>query len=276
VHKLYLDPAVLKFEAGAPSYQGRQWLEFVEWTTDVRLVTSPGVWSVLNEHYQSVTANPSEHMPTGMSKVIHGAFLRILTRSPRSLDTIDPTPTDFNASYAGGPRNKTALLAGTPSSGPAELASRQEAWPTKAEEEVVSALPQLQPAYRLHFEPNSPSRDEIRERRRKKMSGTRVLIVGGQRDNLFIQGLESETGINPGDVAWLASEKNKPPRDLDKRVTGAKQSGTILVVVTGKIGHASSGLVKRKCSTAKVPHLEVENVSDITAALIALVAPKLA
>lgn len=83
-------------------------------------------------------------------------------------------------------------------------------------------------------EPSALRAEAIKSKFRKR----RLHLVGGSPTASATAMLESTFGLQASDVNWIASEKSKPPRNIDERWSGLDATRDVAVCITGRVSHA--------------------------------------
>lgn len=100
----------------------------------------------------------------------------------------------------------------------------------------------------------------------RNLSDRRALIIGGQENSQEVSRLENLLG-SPGCIEWLPSEKQKPPRNLGPKI-GEANRDRLVIVITGRIGHATSGKVKQLVESCGADLYEFESFHSLSSQLV--------
>lgn len=235
----------------------------VQWCNDSRSRLGRSAYHRVLSHLTSLRTDPGLSPPRPIRAPVLAAITNLLTRAPFSAGR-EPVEVVFQPEYAG-PTSMRALveidLHEIDAVPEGVIGTLDERWAAEREIEVSGGE-----ITRLHVlsDPNLPTRDELRSRRREALKGARVLIVGGQAEARLINALVEEFALDQKNVSWEACEHSKPPRNLDAQIRGlTHQSPSYVVSITGKMGHATSGKIASNCAGTSVVLVEVESVTTI-------------
>lgn len=90
----------------------------------------------------------------------------------------------------------------------------------------------------LLFDVNKETRAVAAADLRAFFGKRRIHVVGGSITNSAIKQIQSELGVSEGAIQWIASEKSKPARDIDKRWAGLDPKRDVTVCITGRVSHS--------------------------------------
>lgn len=242
------------------------WERFISWERDTRVRLGAATYAELSALYATeVCARPSVYIPGGFGKSVHRAVLSLLSRSSSTESAVPKEEVGLVPPYAGQQRHDELLRSDLSSDGFAEavvLGTVVESWPQATATVIWLAPPPAE--LTLIYEPNTPTAEETSARRGAAVNGLQVLIVGGQVDQRI---LESISKALPGglSVRWEPCERHKPPRNLNSQIRGLKDKFALVICITGRVGHSTSGKVKERCSAEGVELREVETAGHVLA-----------
>lgn len=266
---LVADPELLITpRQGHASQLAEHWTRLVEWSLESNLKLTRATWESLSQHYAELQGDPDAWFHRAQAKAIHRAMMILISRNIIDRDDSavdngfsipDRSPTGAHAYLVGELAGLTA---------PDRLASAPEFWPAAARGTTVSTTPNAYGVFLLEFTPHQPSKADQIQAQHNLCKDKKILIVGGQRDAAYMETIAREVGIRPSDVTWLPCEKTKPPRHLPKRIAGAAMSDTVVVCITGKVGHSTSGTAKDECASRGVEYIEAYTVDEIVPGIL--------
>lgn len=268
---LMLDPRIpLPARSAELARAGTQWAPLVEWSSDPRVRLGLRVRDEVEVFYASTfCVESSDWCPRPLVRVLHEIFGRMLESTPLGAPD-DAAPAEFSPPYAEARVGHRAALAGDVARAIATpglaIAAGVGSW-GPAVTSVDVGIAGVGPIS-LVRRPNEPSAAEIRSQRHARWSSGRCVIVGGQMDRGVVATLAAETGLPTSEIQWIASELHKPPRALDKRLGGFNRPNDIVVVLIGKIGHATSAVARATCGASGGVYLEVESGGHVVTELI--------
>lgn len=237
-----------------------------DWTKDRRVRLGSRTWSHLVETYSAGTLS----LPKPLARIAHRTFGDLLARPPLEHTEVG-VQAELSVTYSGDPGHRGILvddLVGVGASTPGSVLGTVDVlWSESFT--AIGCVPPPPIDVPVHFEPNLPSLQDIRERRASWFSGRRLLIVGGQIDAGVIRALNDWFAVPTADVRWLPSEKSKRARNLKSVIQGLP-GNAIVICVVGKVGHDVSGEVKDYTGRRAVLLCESRFASQIIDDLIAL------
>jgi hypothetical protein len=249
------------------------WTRVVGWAADNRVFVGAesvrSIWGWLAE--KGYPESELDVFPAALRNEYRQALNKILSRvvcpaSETGARTLDP-------SYCGPAGLREALeldISGSSGSGIGAIASAQSFWSYAADEVFVSPPPPSRLA--LCFEPGATLAVELADRIREKFSEKKLIIIGGQPSDRVLDEIRHATGISRRSITWIASERSKKPRDLDRRLAKLDPCRDIVICVTGQIGHAESEAAATAAAKAGVAYFPIENRNDIANRLISKLA----
>lgn len=270
--KLLIDPRLVAIPMDAVlsnSDLGDFWTLVVEWATDSRVVIGPNtleyVWSLLDSHGypERELAIYPRALRTEYRAALHTILARVAGHSGAAEDrTMHPT-------YLGHENERSCLA--------------RDASATHGDE-VLGVATSLrhwggeQNGY-ISFQPVPPSRLVLCSRPGEELEAEilsdvaafygdkKIHIVGGKPNDFIYKSIREALGISKRRIDWQPSEKNKVPRDLDKRYSQLSAERDIIVCVTNRIGHSQSEAAEKAASKVGVPYIPLESGNDIPAVL---------
>lgn len=99
--------------------------------------------------------------------------------------------------------------------------------------------------------------------------GRRVHLVGGSPTPAALTQLQSELGLDDGQVNWIPSEKSKPPRDISKRWARLDPSRDVAVCITGRVSHAVWEQADKAAAKAGLAMIECASQGRLATTLVA-------
>lgn len=211
-----------------------------DWTMDRRVRLGARTWFQLVDVYSAGTTN----IPKYLARIARRTFGDLLARPPLEHSEAG-VQAELSVAYRGEARHRDILvddLVGVGASSPGSVLGTVDIlWNDPFT--TIACVPPPPNDFPVHFEPNLPSYQDLRDRRAAWFSGRRVLIVGGQVDAGVIRALSEHLSLATDDVRWLPSEKGKRARNL-KNVIQGLPSTSVVVCIVGKVGHDVSGEVK--------------------------------
>lgn len=254
-----LDPSLVRISGTYPQMI-MAGSELGAWVNDKRTHLGRTTFDWLVENLATQVSS----LPEPVQRSCRTLYLSLLGRTPvGDFSRIFDSDPDYS-----GPQKELFLgdLSALVDCSDASILGSQEAnWPLGTT--AVQTLPASNLVLTLHLTPGLPTPEERLTKLRGLFAGRRLIIVGGQEDRRVLAKIENAFGLRGNDAKWFSSEKDQRPRDLNLVVRGAAQSNAVIVCVTGKIGHAESGLLKEQCSKKKVTYIEVQSVGGIVSAL---------
>jgi hypothetical protein len=244
------------------------WERFIEWERDSRMKVGGATFLALSELYSNdICRLPDNYIPRGFTKSVHRAVLSLLARSGGGTGAAGAL-SNLTPDYVGETAHADLLMADLQADDFAAevvLGTKHGSWPHDTTAVLWSAPPPDRLA--LIFEPNTPSSEELALARGAAVSGVVVFIVGGQVDDRVIESVHNALA-HAADVIWEPCERHKPPRNLNSQIRGLGGRLAVVVCVTGRVGHSTSGKVKDRCAANGVLLIEVESVAEISQALV--------
>jgi hypothetical protein len=244
------------------------WERFMAWSRDSRVTLGAATYDELADRYSTRICTDGNYIPAGLSKGVHRAVNSLLARPPAAGDKAE-IDVLLKPPFLGLEEHARFLSAdiGRLPDPVLVVGSVSENWDSgiTQTQNVASAVPRVL----LHFSPSMPTPEELATLRSKALSATRVLVVGSQPDVRLIAVLEDRLGLG-GNLAWVPCERHKPPRNLDAQIRGLAGSPAVVICITGRVGHATSGKVKTATNTHSVFLIEVETAPEVVSSLEAL------
>ncbi|WP_161958269.1 hypothetical protein [Arthrobacter sp. H-02-3] len=115
----------------------------------------------------------------------------------------------------------------------------------------------------LHFRPGLPTPQERREVMAKWFASRKILAVGGQADRHIKQSIFDNLGVSPDNFSWISSEYNKKASNVGSVIKGLQAGSSIVVCITGKVGHSTSRSVEVACRKGSIAYNYVEFASGL-------------
>lgn len=265
---LLIDPNLLTSPAdGDPSKMTEFWSRLVDWVTDPRVKVGTATHAYAYSHYAqygypeaTLHVHPPAMRPSYV-RALNTLMSRVVTGDQQQQARALVPP------HGGTPQAQKALAAdvGAACDLVIGIATSVETWAQPAHE--VLCVPSPPASLALCFAPNAEVGAELRLKAQQFYKGRAVHIVGGQVDMSLVAQLERDFNL-AGRVDWIPSEKNKPPRNLDKRWGGFDPAKDITICITGRIGHAASGKAASVCLARGVPHLKIESANELAGVLL--------
>lgn len=267
--RLLIDPGIL-VAPGERALHQRYWERLVDWSLDSR--------AYLGEHSQkrvldSFAEYGYPHNELNLHPpALRGAFsraLNIVLSRVAQLNGEDAEVRSFAPPYRGDYEHGRALgrdVAGTLHLPIGGIATVVDSW----DDEVTQVDCVPSPPAELHLcrEPGLQLPAEFDAAVAAFFSTRRVHIVGGRPEERVVRRIEEGPLALAGRLSWIPSEKNKPPRGLDRSWSGLSPDIDVTVCITGRIGHAASGKAATVAMSRGVAHLKVESANGIESALI--------
>lgn len=256
-----LDPGlVLPQKDPNPQFLATFWLRFSEWIGDDRSCLGARSYSRLSSMYGELE-NP-EYVPAPLRRTVHSAIGKILSKPPLQHDVTDGAA-KLTADYLYHHTQQTLVddLVGSSLYETVVLGSHQSFWDSTPT--TVGCIPAPPEAVIVHFEPGLPTADERLEAMRRWFSGRKVVIVGGQVDRHIQQALITDVGLDRTKLVWIPSEYNKKAANIPSVIAGLDPDRSIVICITGKVGHATSGSVEVACKKVGIKYNFVEHASSI-------------
>lgn len=225
------------------------WDKLSDWTCDNRIVLASKSWLLVSDWASENiwTTNPS-FVPKYLSKEVSKIFSRILTQSPLEHSAgvkYRSSEPSHNSEESESMQIFLAEIEGCFSSGQiAAIASAIDLW--EIEDQFVSIL-DFEYLVPLAFRPNGEIPVPREQLVHNYFRDSRIIIVGGKRTPEIANSILEVSGIDASSLVWFESDSGKPPRDLDKRLSDFCGKKSHLVMVWGKIGHATSKHVNDAC-----------------------------
>lgn len=119
--------------------------------------------------------------------------------------------------------------------------------------------------FELLFDPDQEPTALKAEAVRAKFAGRRLHVLGGAPTASALADFESELGVPEERVTWIASEKSKPPRNLDKRWGSLDPDVDVVVCVTGRVGHKTWEAGDKAATKCGVKMLECSTQGQLVA-----------
>jgi len=264
-----IDPGlVIPTSNGDPAKLAEFWEELITWERAGRATIGWRSYEALTDFYTVEVPRDRAWIPAGLSASVHRVVLRLLGKIPDRHSVLD-SKASLSAARFGNSFHTSLLIDDLVGAGPnhgVALSTSERFWNVGVTDLICESEPPLNVV--LVFDPNSPTAEERDRELATELSGRKIVFVGGQVDSRLIENLSARLGKNSNDFDWRPSEKNKPPRNLDKLVSGAASSGAIIVCITGKIGHSESISLRESCKTKKVTFLWVESATESMSALL--------
>ena len=257
-----LDPGlVLPQKDSNPQAQAVFWLRFAEWIGDDRTRLGARSYSRLSSMYGALE-NP-EYVPAPLRRSVHSTVGKILSKPPLQHDVADEAA-ELTVDYLSAHSQQTLVddLVGTSLQQSVVLGSHPSFWYSTPE--TVGCIPAPPDAVTVHFEPGLPTAEERLEVMRRWFAGRKVVIVGGQVDRHIRQALVNEVGLDDAKLVWIPSEYNKKAANIPSVIAGLNPDYSIVVCITGKVGHVTSGSVEIACKKAGIEYNYVEHASSIS------------
>ncbi|MFH8249492.1 hypothetical protein ACH3VR_03885 [Microbacterium sp. B2969] len=132
-----------------------------------------------------------------------------------------------------------------------------------AEAHLVFGNLRVEALYDADREPASSAREHVAS----VFSDRRIHILGGAPTPSALRDIETELGVRPDRVLWIASEKSKPPRNLDERWGSLNPTVDIALCVTGRVAHSSWEAGESAARSCGVEMLECASQGRIVATL---------
>ncbi|WP_411700606.1 hypothetical protein [Conyzicola sp.] len=260
---IVFDPGLALSTFSSPVEQSRFWVRFVEWERDERVAMGSETHGAVSHFYATRVCSSGSSVPAGMSKGVHRAMKALLSRPPlKNADSFRERTLDVK--YLGKDANATILaidIGAMQHASELHLAIAAECWPAGVT--VGRVLPA--PPERVFFQtvPNSPTESERWEARADALQDFKLLVVGGQPDRSVAESLLAKLNVDRSRLVWVPCEKSKPPRNLDAQIKGTRDSQTIVICITGKMGHSTSNKVRENCTKVGIPLVNVESAGEI-------------
>ena len=264
--RLLLDPRLLD----PPTTDARDawigfWSRLAKWSVDDRVGLGPASRKLACDRL-AVCGWPQRRLvgvPQALTHDGNRALIRFTARGPFPSDSASAR--SFDPAYLGSAAEARALgcdVAGLAlDDAGVGIASDPGHWSARVADVICSPPPPDVAV--LCFIPNEAVAAEQRDRVRQGARAMRILIVGKQREPRIVQRIYDE--ISPRDVTWLPCENHKPPRL--SRLNSISGSDTVVVCVTGGVGHATSLKLREITLGADAIYREVERASEICGVL---------
>ena len=270
---LLLDPLLLtppRHPSGKLSSSPEFWNRVLDWARDRRVYVGQETHALIYEEYAKY-GYPDQNLDLRKSparREYQAALNMLLSRVQRH--ERESSELSFSPGYLGSPEHHLALqldVSGTAGTGIRGIATEPSHWTTSSNAQI-GIDPPPPPLLEACYRAGAPLQAEQIAKIRSFFSDKRLHIVGGQIDKKVISTLCSRLAIENGEVVWLACEKAKPPRDLDKRWKMLDGERDITICITGRVGHATSKSAARASELAGAPHILVEFPAGIEQALV--------
>ncbi len=255
-----LDAAVVTSEF---AWDLKQSTSVVEWCKDSRAKLGTASREKVLEHLIALQRGSALGPPKPVRSLVIGALSSLLARAPFDAGRA-PNSLLFEPAYSGAEVYRDLIeydLHDHPLSTSVYIGTEDECWRKVSE---VDVSPGDVKTLLVLASPGLPTQQELLEKRRRFFEDARILIVGGQVEQAILSALREEFGLSHKAVEWEPCEYNKAPRNLDDQIAGlASATGAIVISITGKMGHSTSGKIKRNCHTAGVHLIEIESAAMI-------------
>ncbi|MEU2005954.1 DUF2325 domain-containing protein [Rhodococcus sp. NPDC019627] len=272
--KLLLDPRLLIFPSETSDRKQliEIWGRIVDWSSDSRIAIGTESLEHVWNHFGEV-GYPEKDLamyPPALRNEYRQALNKIMSRIIEHCN--HPTELDVRPEYVGSEEQKNALtrdVAGTAGGSIVGIASTRSSW----SEDCVKVWFTPPPPSELEIcvDARSPLAIETRATVEAALRGRRVHIVGGKPNQRIYKSIFEMTGIRESDIHWIAAEKSKPPRDLDKKWGSLRPDRDIAICITGRIGHAQSERAATTAAKAGVIYLPLESANEIESALVEVI-----
>lgn len=256
-----LDPGlVIPRKNPSPQALALFWLKFSEWIGDGRTRLGARSYASLSLMYGEL--DDPGFVPPPLKRDVHSTIGKILSRPPLQHNVEDGT-VQLTAHYLSEHTRQTLLddLVGSSLSREVVLGSDIALW--GAPPTTIGCIPAPPEAVTVHFEPNLPTAKERLLTRKQWFVGRKVVIVGGQVDRYIQQSLVDEVGVDSSKLVWIPSEYNKKAANIPAVIAGLDPGSSIVICITGKVGHATSGSVEAACKKNRLVYNYVEHASSI-------------
>jgi hypothetical protein len=211
----------------------------------------------------SAELHKAEYVPTPLRKMVHSTVGKILSKGPLTHATVDCRST-LTSRYLGGDIDGRALiddLVGTAENSQVVLGTDSGFWEPSVVE--IGCTPPPPGRIALHFSPGLPTPQERRAARAKWFADRKILVVGGQVDRHIKQNLLETLGVSPNNFSWIPSEYNKKASNIGSVIKGLQTDSSIVICITGKVGHSTSRSVEVACRKGSIAYNYVEFASGL-------------
>lgn len=263
-----LDPGlVIPQKDPSPQTLAVFWLRFSEWIGDGRTRLGARAYASLSLMYGEL--DDPGYVPPPLKRDVHSTIGKMLSRPPLQ-HIIEDGDVQLTAHYLSEHTRQTLLddLVGSSLSHEVVLGSDKALW--GAPPSTIGCIPAPPVAVTVHFEPGLPTAEERLQARTQWFVGRKVVIVGGQVDRHIQQALIDEVGVDRSKLVWIPSEYNKKAANIPAVIAGLDPTSSIVICITGKVGHATSGSVEAACKKNRLAYNYVEHASSIAEKLEAL------
>lgn len=258
-------------DIASEDYDGlsRHWIRIVEWAADNRafigVESVRAIWEWLGA--QNYPEAELRVFPPALRNEFRQALNQLLSRVLSH--TAAKGPRRLNPAHLSETTIRDALefdISGCAGADVAGIATREELWAHPSE--VVSIDPPPPPQLALCFTPGAALHEELLAQTQDQFAEKRLIIIGGQPADRVVDAITKLTGMSRRNISWIASERTKKPRDLDKRLARLDPRRDIVVCVTGRIGHSESEAAAVAARAAGVEYFAIENRNDIANRLV--------